>query len=72
LRGRPTNGRSQPPKEALVKKVVAVLLAGFLASAFAQDKMDKMEKKDGMVKKDATKKDAMKKDAMKKDEMMKK
>ena len=54
-----------------MKKVVAVLLAGFLASAFAQDRMDKMEKKDGMVKKDAMKKDAMKKDAMKKDAMKK-
>jgi len=61
-----------------MKTLFAVLLAAAVPFAFAQDKMDKMEKKDpmkkdSMAKKDPMKKDSMaKKDPMKKDEMMKK
>jgi pentapeptide MXKDX repeat protein len=68
---RPTKAGFQP-KEAFMKTLFAAVLAVAVSSAFAQDKMDKMEKKDPM-KKDAMKKDSMaKKDAMKKDGMMKK
>ena len=57
-----------------VTKLVAVLLALAVSSAFAQGKMDdmkhdKMEKKDKMAKKNMKKKDDM---TMKKDQMMKK
>ena len=56
--------------------VVAAAVSAFSLSAIAASHagaQDKMEKKDGMMKKDEMKKDGMmKKDEMKKDGMMKK